>query len=538
MSGVAGRTNYGEWNKKTSSLLSELESEEEAQREESKVALGHDKHAYSSAEAEEKEKLEKASKVKKILDSYRHRENKSVQEISNILDTKRTRFITCEDVDAGKRVLNVSDTNGPGHIIFTEDLSNLESMTGANKTLQAKSYPEDSENDAVMHQSGKIYGLVKIHLSNINNCTLTFKCKVITGLLEISHCKNLTVKLLKEATIVTIQADLCQDLTIEFYDAPSGKAIAHQGTETAKFWGEDVDDRILHAGVENLVVKTFRDGILDLETTADYKKDGAVAVGNASAEEVQFVINVVNGELINERVLRQGSATGTAAGSVSGDGGNSARAMTAREMNEVKMKKNAINNALDGAIGSGIKILDKNGNEIQKPTEVESMSNDGVLEEIYAGMNSDDIKATVADCESQKSKGNEAFAAGEYAQAILLYTLALDRASELPDTSDMTPKKSLFARHVVLSNRSACFLKLGEHEKALQDASKAVEMEPNYIKAIFRQGLALHALGRYQEAIVPLAAALKLEPNNKQVKQALQFSEVRMHQEIRKRMEG
>jgi tetratricopeptide (TPR) repeat protein len=63
-------------------------------------------------------------------------------------------------------------------------------------------------------------------------------------------------------------------------------------------------------------------------------------------------------------------------------------------------------------------------------------------------------------------------------------------------------------------------------------------MEPTYIKAIFRKGLALHAMGRYQEAIEPLAAALKLEPNNKQVKQALQFAEVRMHQEIRKRMEG
>ena len=63
-------------------------------------------------------------------------------------------------------------------------------------------------------------------------------------------------------------------------------------------------------------------------------------------------------------------------------------------------------------------------------------------------------------------------------------------------------------------------------------------MEPTYIKAIFRQGLALHAMGRYQEAIEQLAAALKLEPKNKQVKQALQFAEVRMHQEIRKRMEG
>lgn len=542
MSGIAGRTNYADWNKKTSSLLSELESEEEAQRLESKAALGHDKHSFSSAEAEEKDKLAKAAKVKKLLDSYKKRENSSVQEISNVLENnkKTTRFITRDDVDAGKRVLNISDTTGPGHIILTEDLSNLESRTGANTTLEAKSYPEDFENAAEMHKSGKIYGIVKVHLSNVNDCTLTFKCKVITGLLEVSHCRNLTIKLSKESTIVTVQADLCQNLTIEFHDAPSGKGITQPGVPTTKFWGDDADDRIFHAGVENLVVKTFRDGILDLGVVADYKKDGAVTVGNASAEEVQFVINVVNGELVNERVLRQGSATGTTiAGAVSGEGGMSARAMTAREMKEVEMKKKEIQKALDGTIGNGIKIIDKDGNEVVKKAESKTSDDDElVIEEVYAGMNSDDIKAIVTDCETQKSKGNESFGAGEYAQAILLYTLALDRASELPDASEVAPKNPLFARHVVLSNRSACFLKLGEHEKALKDAIDAAKMEPTYIKAIFRQGLALHAMGRYQEAIEQLAAALKLEPKNKQVKQALQFAEVRMHQEIRKRMEG
>jgi cytochrome c-type biogenesis protein CcmH/NrfG len=45
-------------------------------------------------------------------------------------------------------------------------------------------------------------------------------------------------------------------------------------------------------------------------------------------------------------------------------------------------------------------------------------------------------------------------------------------------------------------------------------------------------------MGRYQDAIQALAAAHQLEPKNKQIKQALQFAEVRMHQEIKKRMNG
>lgn len=172
------------------------------------------------------------------------------------------------------------------------------------------------------------------------------------------------------------------------------------------------------------------------------------------------------------------------------------------------------------------------------PNENEQQD-DNVVEEIYAGMSSTDIDAIVQDCETQKSRGNEAFAAGEYAQAVLLYTLTLDRASELPDANDdpSSCKKWLFPRHIVLSNRSASFLKLGHHDKALKDAMEAERLEPSYVKAVFRKGLALHAMGRYEEAIAPLAAALKMEPKNKQIKQALQFAEVRMHQELRKRME-
>ncbi len=151
-------------------------------------------------------------------------------------------------------------------------------------------------------------------------------------------------------------------------------------------------------------------------------------------------------------------------------------------------------------------------------------------------MTKEEINAVVEECEHNKRRGNEAFEAGEYAQAILLYSLALDKADELPDKDGGV--KSLFPRHILLCNRSACFLKLGQHEKALDDAARAQAMEPTYVKAWFRRGLALHALGRYAEALPILGEAHKLEQKNQQIKQALQFAEVRHQQEIRKRMEG
>ena len=52
----------------------------------------------------------------------------------------------------------------------------------------------------------------------------------------------------------------------------------------------------------------------------------------------------------------------------------------------------------------------------------------------------------------------------------------------------------------------------------------------------FTQQTLSNSRWQYQEAAKSLASAQKLEPKNKQIKQALQFAEVRMTQEMRKRM--
>lgn len=128
---------------------------------------------------------------------------------------------------------------------------------------------------------------------------------------------------------------------------------------------------------------------------------------------------------------------------------------------------------------------------------------------------------------SLKAKGNEAFAAGEYAQAVLHYSMAIDKtdATTTPSTD------------VLFSNRAAALLKLGEHERAAADAQTAIERNPANCKAHFRLGVARHAMGKYREALEVLGKAHQMEPKNEQVKQALQFSQVRMEQEMRKRME-
>jgi hypothetical protein len=564
--GKAGRTDYDQWHKVTKDLLEETDQQDEKETSENKTALGLDgKYASSEADADERQKLKDVKKAKRVLDHYKNRETAIVEGLQGLLgpviitteegegekeekeeesktaqrpvEPKIVR-VTRDMVDAGKRVVKIQDTSGACQedtIVLTSDLSLLESKMKANAMQPVKTYPDDAENavtdDAEEEKERHIFGVIKCFIANVHNCTILVKCKLISGSIEMSHCSNVIVRVEKDATVATMQIDLCQDITIEFRDAPSGKNLPGQ---PKIYWGEDGEDRIFHAGVHNMNIRVLRDGFVEQERLCDYEKDGATVVGNSSAKEFQFITSVIDEELVTEDVVREGSTTG-----------ENARAMTRRELVESKKKREkAAAYALKMA-DDMIKFKEKTPEEGAKViktnvVEPEPVKEEEEIEEVYGSMGRDDIDAIVNECEKNKSRANESFGAGEYAQAILLYSLALEKASELPDANEAydPTKKMLFPRDVTLSNRAACFLKMGNHEKAEEDAKRACELNPKNVKAMFRQGLALHAMKNYEEAIPILAEAYKLEPKNKQIKEALQFAEVRMTQLMRKRMEG
>ena len=122
------------------------------------------------------------------------------------------------------------------------------------------------------------------------------------------------------------------------------------------------------------------------------------------------------------------------------------------------------------------------------------------------------------DAEREKLAGNQAFSKRESGQAAVHYTVTLDRPAFAGGHS----------RAVVLANRSACFLKLGDHQRALEDAVASVGEDTSYAKAHFRRGLALHALNRFREALPELGKARDLEPKNKEIKDAIRFAEMRL----------
>ncbi|KAF3666994.1 putative ankyrin repeat domain-containing protein 17-like isoform X2 [Capsicum annuum] len=94
-----------------------------------------------------------------------------------------------------------------------------------------------------------------------------------------------------------------------------------------------------------------------------------------------------------------------------------------------------------------------------------------------------------------KARGDEAFKRNDIATAIDAYTQAIDF-----DPTDGT----------LFSNRSLCWIRMGQAEHALSDAKACKELRPDWAKACYREGAALQAATAFYEGV-------HLDPESKEL---------------------
>lgn len=107
--------------------------------------------------------------------------------------------------------------------------------------------------------------------------------------------------------------------------------------------------------------------------------------------------------------------------------------------------------------------------------------------------------SSVARAEELKLQANEAFKAHKYAQAIDLYSQAIELNGETA---------------VYWANRAFAHSKLEEYGSAIQDASKAIEIDPKYSKGYYRRGAAYLAMGKFKDALKDFQQVKRLCPND------------------------
>ncbi|KAL2268752.1 hypothetical protein VTJ83DRAFT_3598 [Remersonia thermophila] len=90
-----------------------------------------------------------------------------------------------------------------------------------------------------------------------------------------------------------------------------------------------------------------------------------------------------------------------------------------------------------------------------------------------------------------KEAGNKAYSAKDFQKAIGLYSKAILCKSD----------------PVYYSNRAACYHALGDWEKVVEDTTAAVNLDPEYVKALNRRANAYDHLGKYSEALIDYTAS-------------------------------
>lgn len=109
----------------------------------------------------------------------------------------------------------------------------------------------------------------------------------------------------------------------------------------------------------------------------------------------------------------------------------------------------------------------------------------------------DDAKSDEA-----KARGNALFKEQKWIPAIEEYTEAIKR----------NPKN-----HLAFSNRAACYMKLMDWQRGLDDCDACIKIKPDFIKAYTRKGRTQHFLKQYHKAIETYDKGLEFDPKNQEL---------------------
>lgn len=124
-----------------------------------------------------------------------------------------------------------------------------------------------------------------------------------------------------------------------------------------------------------------------------------------------------------------------------------------------------------------------------------------------------------------KSEGNSHVQKGQYQEAVPCYSSCIEI---LPD------------KVVSYTNRSLCYLKLNKPEEAEADCTKALTLEKDNVKAMFRRAQARKMMKKNKESLEDLNQLLKVDPKNTAAKKEMEVVKGLWREElntIKKQME-
>ncbi|XP_073819605.1 tetratricopeptide repeat domain 1 [Musca autumnalis] len=133
------------------------------------------------------------------------------------------------------------------------------------------------------------------------------------------------------------------------------------------------------------------------------------------------------------------------------------------------------------------------------------------LKEKEKSMTPEELEANKEKAQKIKLEANELFKNNESERAIDLYTEALG----------ICPTTHAKDRAVLYGNRAAAKIKIENKKSAIEDCTKAIELWPEYVRAIMRRAKLYEHEDKLDEALADYKRAFELDPGQNEAREAL-----------------
>lgn len=148
--------------------------------------------------------------------------------------------------------------------------------------------------------------------------------------------------------------------------------------------------------------------------------------------------------------------------------------------------------------------LDETDEEIKgKRAELEDdFIDEDLLKEAEANLSEDEKLQRKKDAIDLKNKGNEAFKQGDFVVSLNHYTEALK----------LCPLSYESERAIFYANRAASKAKLDRKVSAIDDCTKAIELNPKYVRAYLRRASLYEDTDKLSESLDDFKKVLEIDP--------------------------
>lgn len=123
--------------------------------------------------------------------------------------------------------------------------------------------------------------------------------------------------------------------------------------------------------------------------------------------------------------------------------------------------------------------------------------------QMEAQLTDEEKKERQEEAQSLKEKGNQEFKESRFQEAVKLYTKAL-LICPLTFSKD---------RSIMFSNRAACYMRMSKNKKAIEDSCSALELNPNYLKALIRRAELYEKEEKLDEALEDYKKIVEMDPS-------------------------